>query len=1227
MSLNSALKQLEQTSKMARTTAEVSAKRPKPIPVAPKTKPIQGPKTPVGWTPPAQPKEKPIYDPTRGPIISGPPQLEALAKKFLGSATLGLTDILPGQLQKQRTQQLESEAAKMPVASTVASIAGYIPTGIAATGAKVVKPLVETSTKVVGKQLLKTGIGTKAVEKLGYEGIKQATEGAIVGTGMTVAEDILRGKPKDIPKDVLVGAAFGVGADIGLNQLAKVAKPLLTKIRSGNALSQSEKALVARQANVPLEQVDTLIQRELGLSESTTAQDFMRQQEQVAKDIEAEKYVSQFEKSPKQIVDDYTQWRKQNFGGAYGRMSPEDSQAMRDLYKETTGIDLNEEISNSLRNFQNRATGVEPTTPLKPVRNIPTQQMTPTRIVKPLYDINITETQTNVTEQFNAPEQAIRETTETERIIKPLEPPKAPEVGESTAKFFKSAKASEQIPDTIKQKLAPLEEQFSLPTTSNEAREKAASDFLKANKDDALKLVKTGDKFTSSVEPFIADKLIKQLTNEGRHDDVIEIIESMSKKSRAAGQDVQAMSIWSKATPEGMQRWTLKELEKGKVDPAVAKETAKQVGEDMRLLQKETDPKELAKLVSSKIKNKQERNAVLALIGNESNIENIRALGVSKIQADALNKIAVGTGRKLSTYQAMAHLLNARTFIGNILGNVASIGLEGVSNIPANAFDTMISAATGKKTVSSGLPKWQQGMAQGLKQGKQSMAEILLGVNKVQKDKYDLLMGNAFDNVPVLREGEKLLSLSLNVPDEFFKGYVKANSLYDQVRARIGKEADKMSFDEILAKATPDEFQTAIDEAAYATFQNDSLPAQFLTKAKQTLNLIGIGKSSTTGMKEFGLGDLVIKYTKVPGNIIARGIEYSPAGAAKGLYYLTQIPNDPKLQRKAAQTLGRAFTGTSLMGLGYVLNKLGIMSADADDMGTRELALRRSEGVTGNKINVSALERYIKGEDTTAKEGDTYKDFTWLQPLSVALSVGANIAANDGKAVDVLNTSGKVLEEVLDLPTLFTIKSMLYESQKEGATAQDVLTVPLAEAVPGFVPSIVRQTAQTMDPVFRETKGKDITETTKLKILANIPGQSQKLEPKISPTGKELTRSGGVVSTMIDRAATSEYKPTGYTDKLKDINKASGETSHFPLPKAPNTIVVRKEKLPLTPQEKTVYMKTFGAFVDGQYKKTLAGIDTSKLSAGEAKKLVSILNKIQDEGKERAKQKIVEGRK
>lgn len=176
---------------------------------------------------------------TEEPVIKAPKAAEAVAKKFLSSATLGLTDAIPTRYARG----VEEQAKLKPVTSALGSIAGYVAPG--ALGAKLVKPLVK-----------------KVTSKLG----QQALEGAVVGTGITTAENIvplLKGEKdiKQVGKEIGTGLILGAAADVGINQLGKLSKPLLVKIAKGQILSKAEKSIVAKQANIPVDNVDNIVEK------------------------------------------------------------------------------------------------------------------------------------------------------------------------------------------------------------------------------------------------------------------------------------------------------------------------------------------------------------------------------------------------------------------------------------------------------------------------------------------------------------------------------------------------------------------------------------------------------------------------------------------------------------------------------------------------------------------------------------------------------------------------------------------------------------------------------------------------------------------------------------------------------------------------------------------------------------------------------------------------------
>lgn len=96
-------------------------------------------------------------------------------------------------------------------------------------------------------------------------------------------------------------------------------------------------------------------------------------------------------------------------------------------------------------------------------------------------------------------------------------------------------------------------------------------------------------------EPLSADtnvigqEIMRRAQNEGRFDEAIEIAETLAKKGTEAGQSIQAFSIWSRLTPEGMLRYGAKSIQqatenRGIVDKAFGRIPKNLTPEDSKLI-------------------------------------------------------------------------------------------------------------------------------------------------------------------------------------------------------------------------------------------------------------------------------------------------------------------------------------------------------------------------------------------------------------------------------------------------------------------------------------------------------------------------------------------------------------------------------------------------------------------------------------------------------------------
>lgn len=158
------------------------------------------------------------------------------------------------------------------------------------------------------------------------------------------------------------------------------------------------------------------------------------------------------------------------------------------------------------------------------------------------------------------------------------------------------------------------------------------------------------------------------------------------------------------------------------------------------------------------------------------------------------------------------------------------------------------------------------------------------------------------------------------------------STVYDYLKNKL--RGEKIYIPDSIAegKMTMEEsIQFATEDMLYQTFQDDTLIGSLLNGLHDLGNAIGTGKArsetatskTAKRVKDFGLGDLVIKYRGVPGALVTRAIEFSPAGYLKALYNGVQLAQskgtNTHAQRNVALAFSRATTGSGLIALFWLL--------------------------------------------------------------------------------------------------------------------------------------------------------------------------------------------------------------------------------------------------------------------------------------------------------------------
>lgn len=447
--------------------------------------------------------------------------------------------------------------------------------------------------------------------------------------------------------------------------------------------------------------------------------------------------------------------------------------------------------------------------------------------------------------------------------------------------------------------------------------------------------------------------------------------------------------------------------------------------------------------------------------------------------------------------------------------------------------------------------------------------EALLGISlKRGVSKFTLPKNGVFDK-GVLGALEKTLRISLGATDRAFYQAAFNESLRHQVRlAGVEEPTEEM-------------IERAHALGLYRTFQDDNVISNLFSEIKKVLNL----------HKDFGIGDIVIKYPKTPANILARGIEYSPFGFLKTVWRLAEpLTGKEFKQEDFVRGTSRALTGSALLvGVGAMLASLGIITGKrAKDKDVA--ALRENIGIREYQINVSALKRFtmsgFRPEVATMKEDDVLASYDWMLPSSIGLALGANMILNPREnLVDkALNLGDRILEASQTLqeqPLVQGLKVLTSKQNLAEGVSETMQGIPAS-----FVPTLLNQIRQLTDNTARNTKEPNYFKEMYNKAIMRVPGAAGTLPEKLTTLGKpkEMYQldSNNPFNVFINPAFVTKYKPDEVSKMVLDIWETTGETIHFPRVAQGKVKLggVTKEPIELTTDQYTEYQKYIGNRTD-----------------------------------------------
>ena len=571
-------------------------------------------------------------------------------------------------------------------------------------------------------------------------------------------------------------------------------------------------------------------------------------------------------------------------------------------------------------------------------------------------------------------------------------------------------------------------------------------------------------------------------------------------------------------------------------------------------------------------------------------LQNFAANGIRAIATD---KQRVSFGEGYRTIQHNSILSKLVTVLRNLVSNGVLDPLDSFSGNLVIPLDALLSKYTKTRSVAYDKSWFSEAKRKGSLDGMaMALLEIGLDVNPEGKaGRYEDVGRRTFHMAnggiaKFISAWEKYSGYALSATDEFSKGGTKAevqrgiDSLYEQ------------------NKIKDDTLRNAGEQAAlYRTLQDETIPSKIVTSTRRAFNHAQIGG--------LGLGDVTIKFAQVPANLPARAADFSPVGLVRGLGKMAKVLIDAKngkltaaQQASAVKDIGRGITGSGLIIASTALALKGIIHVVApggEDENKDKAASEQAQGLKETQLNLSALLRSIKGEDTSRRDDDKMVSFGFLDPINAHLMTGALIAEDIEEARkagekislgDVLTDSLQgTLHALLDLPLMDPIKDMYYAWQKsdgdnEIEKAFDVVKQGAAGEVTSFIPNALKGIAQGIDPYQRDMYSKDdLVGRTVDQIVGSIPGWRQTLLVKQDVYGDAIKNPDQLLNFLnanILPGAITTYTETDLQKVLNDLSEESGEYSMYLSKDAPKSISVDGKEIKLTKAQQMEFMSERG---------------------------------------------------
>lgn len=580
-----------------------------------------------------------------------------------------------------------------------------------------------------------------------------------------------------------------------------------------------------------------------------------------------------------------------------------------------------------------------------------------------------------------------------------------------------------------------------------------------------------------------------------------------------------------------------------------------------------------------------------------------RTAAEEALYKDIARQIPANFSDKWNAWRYLSMLGNPRTHIRNIIGNAAFAPVRGVKNQVGGLMEAIAQRAgiidKSQRTKSVGF-NWSKKRRDLLKAAK---ADYINAEGQIQSgDKYnsatDIIEKNRriFDiaALETLRRGN---SAALDVEDKWFSKGAYASSLAGYLNAR-GYTAEDFTGNGMTEQQKDDARSYAILEAQKATYRDLNALSELVTSMKFKNPANSRTKSGELAKRAANtVVEGVLPFKKTPANILARAVEYSPAGligtvgkrvlnssggalSNSNVSFIKRFGDGMKRLTGGEYTatefmddLSAGLTGSGLFALGYFLAQSDLLVGGSPE--------------DEDQFNLENRQPYA------LEVGGTSVTLDWLAPEALPVFMGVELC----KAIEAVNGQAFSMETMKSFfrgvtgPLLeMSMLSGLQDALDAVSYADDKMTAVVANAALGYlgqaIPILfgqieriigndaeIRQTTFTQDGQFLD---KD-TQYALGNAMNKVPLRDFQQIPYIDAWGRTES-TGGVVAraanNLVNPAYVSQVAETPVDAEIKRLEEQTGE--NLTPARAEKVLTVDGEKILLTADEYVTYATAKG---------------------------------------------------